>query len=121
MSSAKVADKVVEQLEDGKYPFVMCNFAPSDMVGHTGDFKATVKACEAVDKAVGKIMDACEKYSEFCSFLDYRCPLDYVLLVTADHGNAEQMKDANGEVHTAHTTSTVPLICNCEKFPFKKV
>jgi 2,3-bisphosphoglycerate-independent phosphoglycerate mutase len=71
----------------------MCNFAPPDMVGHTGDYDAAVVAIGATDKAVKTVYDACEEAG-------------YVLCVTADHGNAEQMLDPNtGNPHTAHTTS----------------
>ncbi|RCN31210.1 putative 2,3-bisphosphoglycerate-independent phosphoglycerate mutase [Ancylostoma caninum] len=90
MSSAGVADKMVEQIKSKKHPFVMCNFAPPDMVGHTGVYEAAVKACEATDKAIGRIFEACKENG-------------YVLMVTADHGNAEKMKAPDGSKHTAHT------------------
>lgn len=94
MSVQGVADKVAEVVKSGEYEFVMCNFAPPDMVGHTGDYDAAVVAIGATDKAVKTVYDACEAAG-------------YVLCVTADHGNAEQMLDPNtGNPHTAHTTST---------------
>ncbi|XP_006820372.1 2,3-bisphosphoglycerate-independent phosphoglycerate mutase-like [Saccoglossus kowalevskii] len=97
MSSAGVADKMVEAIGSGKYPFVMCNFAPPDMVGHTGQYEPAVKACTATDIAIGRIYDACEKHG-------------YVLLITSDHGNAEKMFSEKGGPHTAHTTARVPFI-----------
>lgn len=89
--------QVVEGLETEKYPFVMCNFAPPDMVGHTGNYEAAVKAVEATDKAIGTIYEACKR-------------LGYVLFITADHGNAEQMISEAGGPHTAHTCNMVPFI-----------
>ncbi|KAJ2928344.1 hypothetical protein H1R20_g8756, partial [Candolleomyces eurysporus] len=98
MNALGVAEKVKELLEKGTDEFVMCNFAPPDMVGHTGIYDAAVKAIEATDKAVGVIYDAC-------------IANNYILLITADHGNAEQMKNAEtGAPHTAHTTNVVPFI-----------
>jgi 2,3-bisphosphoglycerate-independent phosphoglycerate mutase len=98
MSAQAVADKVAEVLAEGEQDFVMCNFAPPDMVGHTGVFEAAVEAVTATDKAVGTIYDAAQKHG-------------YVLLITADHGNAEQMKDPKtGNPHTAHTTNVVPFL-----------
>jgi 2,3-bisphosphoglycerate-independent phosphoglycerate mutase len=95
MSVQAVADKVAEVVKSHKFEFVMCNFAPPDMVGHTGDFDAAVEAITATDKAVKTVYDACEEAG-------------YVLAVTADHGNAEQMLDpVTGNPHTAHTTSTL--------------
>ncbi|KAF8887039.1 phosphoglycerate mutase [Gymnopilus junonius] len=98
MSAQGVADKVAEVLAEGKEEFVMCNFAPPDMVGHTGVFEAAVEAVTATDKAVGTIYEAAKKNG-------------YVLMITADHGNAEQMKDPKtGNPHTAHTTNAVPFL-----------
>ena len=95
----KLFDRVgmgVLAMECDKYPFVMCNFAPPDMVGHTGQYKPAIKACEATDVAIGRIKEACGK-------------LGVVMLVTADHGNAEQMISPQGGPHTAHTTFRVPF------------
>ncbi|KJH47823.1 2,3-bisphosphoglycerate-independent phosphoglycerate mutase [Dictyocaulus viviparus] len=108
MSSAGVADKMVEQIKLKKHPFVMCNFAPPDMVGHTGVYEAAVKACEATDVAIGRIYEACKAN-------------DYVLLVTADHGNAEKMKAPDGSKHTAHTCNPVPFTCSSSSYKFKKL
>lgn len=121
MSVQSVADKVAEVVKTGQFEFVMCNFAPPDMVsifvvfyviltcvtfdmsyimqvGHTGVYDAAVKAITATDAAVGTVYKACQDAG-------------YVLLVTADHGNAEQMLNAEtGAPHTAHTTNPVPFI-----------
>jgi 2,3-bisphosphoglycerate-independent phosphoglycerate mutase len=96
MSSWGVAEKMAATLKSKKHPFVMCNFAPPDMVGHTGIYEAAVKACEATDKAIHHIEEACREAG-------------YVLLVTSDHGNAEKMYDGKGGKHTAHTCSKVPF------------
>ena len=97
MNCKGVAEAMVKAIENGKYPFVMCNFAPPDMVGHTGKYEAAVIACTATDQAIGMIKEACEKHG-------------YVLLITADHGNAEKMYDDKKGPHTAHTTNRVPFI-----------
>ncbi|KAF8183209.1 BPG-independent [Mycena galopus ATCC 62051] len=98
MSVQGVADKVAELVKSGEHEFVMCNFAPPDMVGHTGSFDAAVKAISATDHAVGTVAAACREAG-------------YILLITADHGNAEQMQNPEtGERHTAHTCGAVPFI-----------
>ncbi len=97
MSAEKVCDKVVEAIASEKYQLIVCNFANCDMVGHTGVMEAAVTAVETVDKCMGRIIDEVEKHS------------DTVLLVTADHGNADCMFDENGKVNTAHTTNLVPF------------
>ncbi|RXK38712.1 2,3-bisphosphoglycerate-independent phosphoglycerate mutase [Tremella mesenterica] len=103
MSVQGVADKVAEVVKTGEYEFVMCNFAPPDMVGHTGVYEAAVEAIGATDKAVKTVYDACEEAG-------------YVLCITADHGNAEQMLDPEtGNPHTAHTTNHVPFIVTGDK------
>lgn len=98
MNSEKLTDAIVKAIEEGKYDVVICNFPNGDMVGHTGKFDAAVKACEAVDACLGRIVSALEKNEGEC-------------LITADHGNAEQMVDPNtGVAHTAHTSEPVPFI-----------
>ncbi len=98
MSAYEVTDKVCEALENDKYDVVILNFANTDMVGHTGSLQAAIKAVEAVDECVGKIVKIIEEKQGN-------------LLITADHGNAEQMIDyKTGEPHTAHTTNPVPII-----------
>ncbi|KAJ7486954.1 cofactor-independent phosphoglycerate mutase [Mycena latifolia] len=102
MSVQAVADKVAEVVESKEHDFVMCNFAPPDMVGHTGSFDSAVRAIGATDAAVGTVYAACQRAG-------------YVLLVTADHGNAEQMRNAEtGAPHTAHTCNPVPFILAAE-------
>ena len=98
MSAYEVTEKVVEAINSEKYDTIILNFANTDMVGHTGNIDAAIKAVEAVDKCVGGIVEAVQKQNG-------------VLLITADHGNAEQMIDyQTGEPLTSHTTNLVPLI-----------
>ena len=98
MSAYEVTDKVLEAIKNDKYDCIILNFANTDMVGHTGSLEAAIKAVETVDECVGKIVSLVEEK-------------DGNLLITADHGNAEQMIDySTGEPHTAHTTNPVPLI-----------
>ena len=98
MSAYKVTDKVCKELEKDKYDVIILNFANADMVGHTGSLTAAVKAIEAVDECVGRIVKIIEEKKGN-------------LIITADHGNAEQMIDyKTGEPHTAHTTNPVPII-----------
>lgn len=98
MSVNKVADSTISGIKSGKFGFVVINFANPDMVGHTGNLKATIEACEAVDKNLKRIYDVITKMSG-------------ILLVTADHGNAEEMLDPKtGEVDTEHSCNPVPFI-----------
>lgn len=98
MSAYEVTEKVVEAIKNEKYNCIILNFANPDMVGHTGNLEAAIKALEAIDECVGKVLEAVEEKQG-------------VLLITADHGNAEQMIDyKTGEPHTAHTTNPVPLV-----------
>jgi 2,3-bisphosphoglycerate-independent phosphoglycerate mutase len=97
MSAYEVADQTVSYLLMEKYDFIVLNFANLDMVGHTGDMEAAVKACAAVDRCVEKVVTAA---------LDK----GWDVLVTADHGNAEKMADEEGQPHTAHTVNPVPCI-----------
>jgi 2,3-bisphosphoglycerate-independent phosphoglycerate mutase len=97
MNAKGVAEDVVKTLESQAFPFVVCNFAPPDMVGHTGNLEAAVKAIKACDEAIGEIYDGCVKHG-------------YVLIVTSDHGNAEVMIAPDGTRHTAHTSSPVPFV-----------
>ena len=97
MSAPEVADECVKRIESGKYDVVILNFANCDMVGHTGVFEAAVKAVEAVDAAVEKVVTAVLNAGG-CAFL------------TADHGNAEKMKNPDGTPFTAHTTKVVPFV-----------
>jgi len=98
MSAPEVTDKLVEAIGSGKYDLIVVNYANSDMVGHTGILAAAVKAVEAVDKSLGRLMDAVAKANG-------------VMLVTADHGNAEQMYDEETrQKHTQHTLNRVPAL-----------
>lgn len=98
MSSTELTDKLVAAIESTKYDVIICNYPNGDMVGHTGNFDAAVKACEAVDTCIGRVVEALAKVDGEC-------------LITADHGNAEQMTDEQtGQAHTAHTSELVPLI-----------
>ena len=97
MSQAAVADSVIKAVEKKHYPFVMCNFAAPDMVGHTGVYEAAVKACTNCDEQIGKIAAACKANG-------------YTLVVTADHGNAEEMEDEHGKPKTSHTLNLIPLL-----------
>ncbi|MDI4636443.1 MULTISPECIES: 2,3-bisphosphoglycerate-independent phosphoglycerate mutase [Halomonadaceae] len=98
MSAVEVTDKLVEAIDGGNYDLIVCNYANGDMVGHTGKFDAAVKAIEAVDACVGRVVEALERVGGEC-------------LITADHGNAEQMVNPEtGAPQTAHTTCEVPLI-----------
>jgi 2,3-bisphosphoglycerate-independent phosphoglycerate mutase len=98
MSAAELTDKAVAAIDGGKYDLIVLNYANPDMVGHTGSLKAAIKAVETVDAGLGRIADAVAKQGG-------------ALLVTADHGNCELMKDpATGGPHTAHTTNPVPVV-----------
>ncbi len=97
MSAYKITEKAIRKINSGKYSFILINYANADMVGHTGNFKQTVKAINSLDKCLGKLV-----HVSLCK--DFDC------IVTADHGNAEQMKYPNGGVCTSHSGNKVPLI-----------
>jgi 2,3-bisphosphoglycerate-independent phosphoglycerate mutase len=98
MSAPALTDSLCAAIEKNAHDFVLCNFANADMVGHSGSIPATVKAVETVDACLARILKSAEKSG-------------MRLLITADHGNAEQMIDpATGGPHTAHTTSPVPFV-----------
>lgn len=97
MSAPEVTDKLVEAIENQAYDLIVCNYANGDMVGHTGVFDAAVKAVEALDTCLQRVTDAILKVGGEC-------------LITADHGNCEQMLDTNGGPMTQHTTGPVNLI-----------
>ena len=97
MSAYEVCEKAVEAIKSEKYDSIILNFANPDMVGHTGNTDAVVKALEAIDECVNKVVEAVKE-------------VNGTLLITADHGNCEQMIDyKTGEPQTAHTTNPVPL------------
>lgn len=97
MSAFEVTDKVIEEIQTGIYDLIILNFANADMVGHTGVFDAAVKAVEALDSCVQKVVDAV-------------LAADGQILLTADHGNADCMLDSDGNIVTAHSTNPVPLM-----------
>jgi 2,3-bisphosphoglycerate-independent phosphoglycerate mutase len=97
MSAYKVTDEVVSRINSGKYDVIILNFANCDMVGHTGVFDAAVKAVEAVDECVGRVVKVISD-------------MGGVSLITADHGNADKMKEDDGSPFTAHTTNLVPFV-----------
>ena len=96
MSAYEVTDKMVEAVKSGKYDALILNYANCDMVGHTGVFEAAVKAVEAVDTCVGRVVEAVKE-------------MGGCVLLTADHGNADKMVDDDGTPFTAHTTNPVPF------------
>ena len=101
MSAYEVTEELLRALRAGKHDVIVCNFANADMVGHTGDFDAAVQAVEALDRCLGKIVAAARAVGGEA-------------LITADHGNAEKMRDGDGaeprQAHTAHTANPVPLV-----------
>jgi 2,3-bisphosphoglycerate-independent phosphoglycerate mutase len=98
MSASGVTDKLVEAIESGRFDFIAVNYANGDMVGHTGDLQAAIKAAETVDECLGRVEAAVVQAGG-------------TMLVTADHGNLERMTDVeSGQAHTAHTTNLVPAI-----------
>jgi 2,3-bisphosphoglycerate-independent phosphoglycerate mutase len=98
MSAFEVTEQLVDAINQGKYDCIICNLANGDMVGHTGNFDATIKAVETLDQCVGQITAAIKANHGDC-------------LITADHGNCELMFDEeNQQPHTQHTTGPVPLI-----------
>ncbi|MEC8908204.1 MAG: 2,3-bisphosphoglycerate-independent phosphoglycerate mutase, partial [Pseudomonadota bacterium] len=97
MSAPEVTEKLVDAIKNGGYDLIVCNYANGDMVGHTGVYDAAVKAAECIDDCLQKVTDAILEVGGEC-------------LITADHGNAEQMLDENGQAMTQHTTGPVNLI-----------
>ena len=102
MKATEITDHMVEAIESGKYQFLRCNYPNGDMVGHTGNYEATLIGVESVDLMLKRIMDACKK-------------MDYALVVTADHGNSDQMydkgfnEDGTPKAKTSHTLAVVPF------------
>ena len=98
MSAPEVTEKLVEAIGSGKFDTIICNYANCDQVGHTGNFEASIKAVEAIDQSLAQVIAAAEKVGG-------------EILITADHGNVEEMyDDANQQPHTQHTTLPVPLV-----------
>ena len=102
MSAYEVTDKLIEAINSKKYDAIICNYANADMVGHSGDFQATIKAIQAIDKCLGRLLETIKKSGG-------------EMIITADHGNAEQMRaytteKIKSQAHTAHTSNLVPMI-----------
>ncbi|KPZ61329.1 2,3-bisphosphoglycerate-independent phosphoglycerate mutase [Pseudoalteromonas sp. P1-7a] len=98
MNSEMLTDKLIEAIKSGKFDAIICNYPNGDMVGHSGVFEAAVKACEAVDACIGRVVETLDEFGGEA-------------LITADHGNAEQMASpTTGQAHTAHTSEPVPFI-----------
>ncbi len=97
MSAFEIKDAIIPELKKGEVDFVCLNFANGDMVGHTGDMDAAIKACEAVDQCVKEVITSANENN-------------YTTIVIADHGNCETMKNPDGSPNTAHTTNPVPFI-----------
>jgi 2,3-bisphosphoglycerate-independent phosphoglycerate mutase len=98
MSAAGITEVLCSAIEENRHPFTLCNYANGDMVGHSGNLAATIRACEVVDAQLARVVASAEKSGAR-------------LLITADHGNCEMMFDpATGGPHTAHTTNPVPLL-----------
>ncbi|MEQ1602214.1 MAG: 2,3-bisphosphoglycerate-independent phosphoglycerate mutase [Methylophilaceae bacterium] len=98
MNAFELTDRLQEAILSRKYDAIICNFANADMVGHTGNLQAAIKAIEALDICLGRVVPAAQQAG-------------YEMLITADHGNAEMMQDTiNHQVHTQHTTNLVPLL-----------
>jgi 2,3-bisphosphoglycerate-independent phosphoglycerate mutase len=97
MSAPELTSVVVRTVKEDKHPLIIVNFANPDMVGHSGDFKATIEAVQTVDKCIGEIVEEA-------------LPRGWYILICADHGNAEEMLSGSGEVLTAHSGNPVPLI-----------
>lgn len=107
MSACEVTDELVKRLNDPSYSFYLVNYANADMVGHTGNFDAAVKAVETVDLCVGRLFEACQKNN-------------ITLILSADHGNADQMTYEEGGVHTSHSSAEVPFCVVHESLKGKK-
>ena len=99
MSAEEVTEKIKYLIDD--YDFVIVNYANGDMVGHTGNYEASIKAVEKIDRCIEELYEMCFQK-------------DILLIITADHGNCEEMIDEKGNPHTYHTTNKVPFIV-CDK------
>jgi len=110
MKANEITDAVIDAIISAKYTFIRANFPNGDMVGHTGNFDATVTAMKTIDNNLGRLLQACKNYN-------------YVLIVTADHGNAEEMfdiKDGNKVLKTSHTLNPVPFVICDKKYVIKE-
>ncbi|MFN3939380.1 MAG: 2,3-bisphosphoglycerate-independent phosphoglycerate mutase, partial [Chitinophagales bacterium] len=108
MSAPELRDALLEKIQSAENDFICINFANADMVGHTGVFQAAVKACETVDACVGAVVEAAMENN-------------YVVLLTADHGNSDFLINNDGTPNTAHTTNPVPLFYIADDNRFSKI
>ena len=97
MSAFEITDALVDEIDLGKNDFICLNYANGDMVGHTGDFNAAIKACEVIDKCVKSTVESCLKNN-------------YSVILISDHGNCDKMINEDGSPNTAHTKNLVPII-----------
>ena len=108
MSAFLVTDRIIQAIQSLNYHFILVNYANADMVGHTGNYQATIKAIESIDLCLRRLKEAADKSG-------------YTLFLTADHGNADQMMYEDGRPHTSHTNSKVPFIVIDERLRHKKL
>ncbi|MEW6777047.1 MAG: 2,3-bisphosphoglycerate-independent phosphoglycerate mutase [Bdellovibrionota bacterium] len=108
MSAQEVTRRLIDAMDQKKYALIVLNYANGDQVGHTGDFEACKKAVATIDECVGKVVEAARRDG-------------YEILITADHGNCEQMVDEQGRPHTQHTTNPVPLLLVSDRLKGKKL
>ena len=97
MSAYEIVNKIIPEIESKSADFICLNFANPDMVGHTGNFDAAVRACEVVDDCMGRVVNKC-------------IGNNYSVVIIADHGNSDVMINDDGSANTAHTTNPVPII-----------
>ena len=109
MSANQVCDKLIEAIASESYSMIICNFANCDMVGHTGVIPAAIKAVETVDACIGRVYEEVEKHE------------DVVLMITADHGNADCLINSDGSVNTKHTTNLVPFIISDDNLKLNEI
>lgn len=101
MSAVEITDRLIQELDQNHYDVIILNYANGDMVGHTGDFSATIKAVETVDECLGRLYNKINERNG-------------IFVITADHGNADTMLDEQDHIITSHSTAPVPLIINQE-------
>ena len=110
MSGREVTTKIIEKLDNDNFDFILVNYANPDMIGHSGNLKSSIKACEFIDKQLQDLYQKAVKEK------------DYIMIITADHGNIENMVDENNNPHTRHTLNRVPFIIlsnNLKNIPLK--
>ena len=102
MSASEMTYELIKNIKSNKYDFILVNYANTDMVGHTGSLKATIKAAETVDNCLGRLINTSKDEN-------------YILIVTSDHGNADLMLDKENKPCTTHSTNQVPIIITIDK------